>query len=325
MYNVQAREMCVMMEYYNNELKQAFLSYLNNGNKCAHNVRLVNTLFKQAKRVEVLLNRDLYTFTDTEVLLVLKEYDALSIPYCRQIRTYINKYFNFCIMQKLCKSANRPMLATLQVQQLGYDNLVYNMYYKDYMHMMEVFDTVTYNSMCTLTEYVKIYISLVFYGFPRNDLVNISVSDINVQNCTIYSHELQQEIGIPNEVIGLCYNLFNMYGTRKVGNNRLIYRTDYKNFSDDFISHQMARFNVLWKECISDLPYYQKEQYMHKIIDLAYIAKNGILYKCYLNEKQKGKYKNSMDMWKRNDLDGGANTIVYTYRLYRLWKDAYKL
>lgn len=219
----------------------------------------------------------------------------------------------------------------------GLGSSFYDKYYYSYKQMMAIFDTVMKDVQSLPIVRVRIMISLVFWGFPKEDLLDLTCADLSFTDRTVYSKTLRKPIVVPLDVINLCIAAANtkdyidMTGRKiQVADTDAVIKLQTKSNIKDvtvqaLITNTYKTFRNVWLEQVQRLTPDLKEYYATKTFNLNDVETSGLLYRVYLQEQACGySYSTIGEFTKAADLKTGT-TAYMLFRLYRQWKEVYDL
>lgn len=323
--------------FYNNEFKQEFL---NREKERGQQITLYANIFEKAKPIESKTDRDLYTFSDKDIIKILQSFGYMTVTNFYHFKGKIKQYLAYAY-EKGCTS-ERPenVLYEVTYTSLGLDEDsrdFRNKYYRSYDHMIETFDRVMEDSNSITTIRIKIMISLVFWGMPKEDLLKLTVDDVNFLDRTVYSQTLKEHIKMPSEVITLCLASANEQEFKdETGRKtqvvdpktviKLKSNTKERNIEPSkIINSTFKMFTKTWEENVKKLPEEIRADYADKTFTLKNIEKNGFIWNIYQKEtEQKNKFTNNADFMRAANIKSPSTGYTY-WKLYIQWKRAYNL
>ena len=320
--------------FYNNEFKQNFLKHEKDNGQ---NISLFVTIFEKSQEIETQSGRDLYTFSDKNIMKVLQSFGYISIVNFYNYKAKIKQYLTYAYKKGVTSEMPQNTLEDLTYVNLGFSDDFYNKYYRDYDHMIETFESVMGGSTSITTIRIKILISLVFWGIPKDDLLDLTADDCNFVDQTIYSKTLKEHIKMPSEVINLCIasanerqfkdedgrktEVFDSKNVIKLKTNTLESNIE----PSKIITSTFKTFVKTWKENVEKMPMEIQPDYINKTFTLKNIEKNGFIYRVYQKEvKAKTKYLSNAECVKAAEIKNPSTGYSY-WKLYMQWKRAYNL
>lgn len=320
--------------FYNNKIKQDFLEHEKDNGQ---NVSLYVNIFDKSQTIETQTGRDLYTFSDKDIIKVLQSFGYISVVNFYNYKAKIKQYLTYAYKNGFTSERPQNVLEDITYVNLGFSDDFYNKYYRDYDHMIETFEAVMGKSTSITTIRIKILISLVFWGMPKDDLLDLTADDCNFVDQTIYSKTLKEHIKMPSEVINLCIASANEQqfkdedGRRTdVFNSKNVIKLKTITMESNIepakiITSTFKMFTKTWKENVRKMPVDVQPDYINKTFTLKNIEKNGFIYRVYRKEiEEKTKYSSNAEFVKAAKIQNPSTGYSY-WKLYMQWKRAYNL
>lgn len=324
------------MEYYNNEFKQAFLNNEEQPlKKSAH--ASCKSLFKNSIKKETKLNKDLYNFSTEEIAEVFSEAGWINASLVDSYKSCLKKYFLYAASKHLIPASNVSNTTRLRYTMINRTDTIKDTYYKTYNDFIAEFERL-FNSTSVYKDYyitlrVKCLLSLAWFGVHPDDLISVTIADINIKEKTIHSKTLKRYVPIPDSVIDLCINLANitvyedMLGKPIIlpNNNTIIKVRDIITAVEENSLTLKCIMNNFKRDYINQIKKHSNnKEELEKFVQslkLKKAAENGQFERAYQYEKANGEFKNNKDYGKIISSEN-KSTITKAYWLYKDWKNA---
>lgn len=325
------------MEFYNNEFKQSFLNnkeYVKNQN--AYNV--FKTVFKHTSKFEKELEKDLYKFSTQELVDMFGRAGWVKGSTINQYKSNIKKYYDYAAKQGLITLSQVASVGRVRYNMINRTEAISQMYYSSYKNFIAEFDRV-FESVGEYKEYyitlrLKCILSLIWFGVHKNDLLSISLSDINKKDKTIHSKTLKKYIEIPDSVIDLCVKVAEITCYEEITGKMIVLpdtdeiikvrnvmtATDNDALTLKFI---FSNFKRVYLEQIKKVSNNKKELFKFVwSLNAEDIEDNGCFERAYRYEQQNGEFENNKDLGKFLDTECKSN-INYKFWTYSDWKKVF--